>query len=56
MVLDQNWQNRNKKYRMTRKIHSIPVVRTKTGEQDWKNTLWEIEHTFVNNIEKGSKL
>lgn len=60
MVLEQNWQNRNKKYRMNRKINSIPVVRTKTGEQDrrtiMENTLWEIEHTFVNNIEKGSKL
>jgi len=40
MVLDQNWQNRNKKYRMNRKINSIPVVRTKTGEQD-RRTIME---------------
>lgn len=34
MVLEQSWQKRNKKYRMNRKINSIPVVRTKIGEQD----------------------
>lgn len=40
MVLEQNWQKRNKKYRMNRKINSIPVVRTKIGEQD-RRTIME---------------
>ena len=34
MVLGRSWLKRNKKYRMKRKINSIPVVRTKIGEQD----------------------
>ena len=40
MVLGQNWQKRNKKYRMNRKINSIPIVRTKIGEQD-RRTIME---------------
>ncbi len=40
MVLGRNWQKRNKKYRMNRKINSIPVVRTKIGEQD-RRTIME---------------
>lgn len=33
MVLGRSWQKRNQKYRMNRKIDSIPVVRTKIEEQ-----------------------
>ena len=40
MVLGRSWQKRNKKYRMNRKINSIPVVRTKIGEQD-RRTIME---------------
>lgn len=36
----RSWQKRNKKYRMNRKINSIPVVRTKIGEQD-RRTIME---------------
>ena len=47
MVLEQNWQKRNKKYRMNRKINSIPVVRTKIGEQD-RRTIME-KHSMGEN-------
>ena len=40
MVLGRSWLKRNKKYRMKRKINSIPVVRTKIGEQD-RRTIME---------------
>jgi hypothetical protein len=40
MVLGRSWLKRNKKYRMNRKINSIPVVRTKIGEQD-RRTIME---------------
>ena len=33
-------EERNRKYRMNRKINSIPVVRTKIGEQD-RRTIME---------------
>ena len=34
MVLGRNWQKRNRKYRMSRKISSIPINRIKIGVQD----------------------
>lgn len=37
---ERNWQKRNKKCRMNRKINSIPVVRIKIGEQD-RRTIME---------------
>ena len=40
MVLERRWQKRNRKYRMNRKINSVPVVRTKIGEQD-RRTIME---------------
>lgn len=45
MALGRSWQQRNRKYRMNRKINSVPINRIKIGVQDrrtiMENTLWK---------------
>ena len=40
MVLERSWQKRNRKYRMNRKINSVPTNKIKIGVQD-RRTIME---------------
>ena len=43
MVLERSWQKRNRKYRMNRKINSVPTNRIKIGVQDRRTIIEELK-------------